>query len=66
MRNGVVKSLTKVECYSDGLMFVEISAKSVDLVLVQVYMPTTNHDDDEIENCMKRSVRHCTKKEEVK
>jgi hypothetical protein len=38
-----------VECYSDRLMFVKISAKPVDVVLVQVYMPTKNHDDDEIE-----------------
>ena len=30
-------------------MFVKISAKPVDIVLVQVYMPTTNYDD-EIEN----------------
>ena len=41
--------MTKAECYSDRLMFVKISAKPVDIVLVQVYMPTTNHDDDEIE-----------------
>jgi hypothetical protein len=49
LRNDVVKSLTKVECCSDRLMFVKISAKPVDIVLVQVYMPTTNHDDNEIE-----------------
>jgi hypothetical protein len=30
-------------------MFVKISAKPVDIVLGQVYMPTTNHDNDEIE-----------------
>jgi hypothetical protein len=30
-------------------MFVKISAEPVDIVLVQVYRPTTNHDDDEIE-----------------
>ena len=38
-----------MECYSDRLMFVKISAKLVDIVLVQVYMPTKNHDNDEIE-----------------
>ena len=43
------KRLTKVECYSDRLMFVKIIAKPVDIVLVQVYMPKTNHDSDEIE-----------------
>ena len=48
LRNYVVKRLTKVEYYSDRL-FVKISAKPVDIVLVQMYMPTTNHDDGEIE-----------------
>ena len=48
LRNDVVKCLTKVECYSDRLKFVKIRAKLVDM-LVQVYMPTTNHDDNEIE-----------------
>jgi len=42
-----------VECCSDRLMFVKISAKPVDIVLVQVYMPTTNHDDDKIEKLYK-------------
>ena len=46
LRNDVVKRLTKVEYYSDRIMFVKISAKPVDIVLVQVYMPITNHDDD--------------------
>jgi hypothetical protein len=40
LRNDVIKRLTKVECYSDRLMFVTISTKPVDIVLVQVYMPT--------------------------
>ena len=30
-------------------MFVKISAKPVDIVLVQLYMSTTIHDEDEIE-----------------
>ena len=41
LRNDDVKRLTKVECCSDRLMFVKISAKPVDIVLVQVYMTTT-------------------------
>jgi hypothetical protein len=47
LRNYVVKRLTKVECYSDRF-FVKISANPVDIVLVQMYMSTTNHDDNEI------------------
>ena len=46
MRNNIVKRLTMAECYSDGLMFVKISVKPVDIVLVQVYMSTTNHDHE--------------------
>jgi hypothetical protein len=49
LRNDVGKCLTKLECYSDRLIFVKISAKPVNIVLVQVYVPTTNHDDDKIE-----------------
>ena len=46
-----------MECCSDILMLVKISAKPVDIVLVQVYvkyMPIENHDDDEIEKTVRR------------
>jgi hypothetical protein len=41
-----VKHVSKVEWYSDKLMFVKISAKPVDIVIVQVYIPTMNHDKE--------------------
>ena len=34
-------------------MFVQVNAKPVDIVLVQVYMPKKDHDDDEIEELYK-------------
>ena len=49
LRNDDVKRLPKVGCCSDRLMFVKISVKPVDIVLVQVYMPTANQDENEIE-----------------
>ena len=49
LRNYVFKQLTNVECYSVRLVFVNVSEQPVDILLVQVYTPTTNHDDDEIE-----------------
>ena len=49
LRIDIVKCLTKVECYSDTLMVVKVSVKPVDIVLVQVYISTTNHDSDKIE-----------------
>ena len=52
--------MTKVECYSDRLIFVKISVENVDVVLVQVYMATTNHGDDKIEKLYKeiRKILH--------
>jgi hypothetical protein len=47
-------------------MFVKISTKPIDIVLVQVYLPTIDHNDVEIEKCTMRSVTYCIKKEEVK
>ena len=41
--------MTKVECYSDRFTFVKICAKSLDIVMGKVYMPTINPEDDEIE-----------------
>ena len=38
--------MTKVECYSDRLMIGKISAKPVDVGIVQVYMPTTDPSDE--------------------
>ena len=52
--------------YSDTLIFVKISAKPVDIVLMQVHMPTTNHDDDELGNCTTKLMTYSIKKEEVK
>ena len=37
MRNDTVKYVTKVERYSDTLIFAKVSAKPVDTVTVQVY-----------------------------
>jgi len=45
-------------------MFVQISANPVDIMLVKVYMLTTNHDNDEIEKPYEEISE--IKKEEVK
>jgi hypothetical protein len=49
-RIDIVKHVTKVECYRDRLMFVKISAKPVDIMIVQVYeyIPTMDYDDVKI------------------
>ena len=38
-----------VDQISDRLMVVKIQGEPIDIVLIQIYMPTTNHDDEEVE-----------------
>ena len=43
------KRVSEVEQISDRMIVVKLQAEPVDVVLVQVYMPTTDHEDEEIE-----------------
>ena len=54
-----VERVIKVE--SDRLIFVEISTKPFDILTVQVYMPKTDHDDEDMKKCMMKSVTYYIK-----
>lgn len=41
--------VTKVIQHSDRLMLVKIQAEPVNLVIIQVYMPTSDHSEEEVE-----------------
>ncbi|CAF1175198.1 unnamed protein product [Didymodactylos carnosus] len=43
------KRVKKVVQHSDRLILVKIEAEPVDIVIVQVYMPTSASDDEEVE-----------------
>ena len=45
----VAKRVTCVEQVSDRILAVKISAMPVDMLIVQIYMPTTDHEDEEVE-----------------
>lgn len=45
----VAKRVTKVIQHSDRLLLVKVQAEPVDLVIIQVYMPTADHAEDEVE-----------------
>ncbi len=45
----VAKRIIEIEQCNDRLMMIKISATPVDIAIIQVYMPTTTHNDDEIE-----------------
>jgi len=43
------KCVTSVERHSDRLLVVNLHASRRDFVLIQVYMPTTAHTDEEVD-----------------
>jgi exonuclease III len=49
MRKSVVKSVVKKSEYSDRLIAVKLKAEPVSIFIVQVYMPTSEYEDDEVE-----------------
>jgi exonuclease III len=56
--------VTKIVPHSDRLLLVRIKADPVDIVLLQVYMPTTEAEDEEIE-LMYEQIEDLTKKEKA-
>src|SRR5437867_6743451 len=46
----MAKRIVEVEKCSDRLIMVKVNATPVDMVLIQVYMPTTTHEDYEVED----------------
>ena len=43
------RRVMSVDQTSDRLVVVKIQGEPIDIVLIQIYMPTTNHDDEEVE-----------------
>ena len=43
------KRVTKIVLHSERLILVKLKAEPVDLVIIQVYMPTSEHEDTEVE-----------------
>ena len=41
--------MTKIVLHSERLILVKLKAEPVDLVIIQVYMPTSAHEDTEVE-----------------
>ena len=48
--NETAKRVTTVVQHSDRLILVKIQAEPVDIVIIQVYMPTSTHSDEEVED----------------
>jgi len=50
--------VTAVELKSDRLMMISLKDKSRDIVIVHEYMPTSRHDDGEVEDIYEHH-HHC-------
>src|SRR3989442_914724 len=55
------KRVVEVEKCSDRLFMVKVRATPVDMVIIQVYMPTTAHEDDEVEEMYEQIERIISK-----
>jgi exonuclease III len=49
LNSNVKKCVHSIEKLTDRLMKITIQAEPVNLVIIQVYMPTSDHDDNEID-----------------
>jgi len=45
----VTRSVTSVERHGDKMIVVRLKGYSINIMVVQVYMPTTAHNDEEID-----------------
>ena len=50
----VARRVTEVHQVSDRLIMVKVSATPVDMAIIQVYMPTTANEDENIEQIYKQ------------
>jgi exonuclease III len=49
VHKSIVKSVVKKSVYSDRIIAVKLKAETVSMLTVQVYMPTSGYEDDEVE-----------------
>jgi exonuclease III len=49
VHKSVVKSVVKKSVYSDRVIAVKLKAEPVSTLIVQVYMPTSEYEDDKVE-----------------
>ena len=52
VHKSVVRSVVKKIVYNDRIIAIKLKAEPVNVLIVQVYMPTSDYEDDEVENCV--------------
>ena len=49
LHKSVVRSVVKKIVYNDRIIAIKLQAELINILMIQVYMPTSEHEDDEIE-----------------
>ena len=49
VHKSTVRSVVKKIVYNDRIIAIKLQAEPVSILMMQVYMPTTEHEDDEVE-----------------
>jgi hypothetical protein len=52
VHKSVVRNVVKKIVYNDRIIAIKLQAEPINIFMMQVYMPTSEHEDDEVENCM--------------
>jgi len=45
----IVRSVVKKIAYNDRIIAIKLQAEPINILMMQVYMPTSEHEDDEVE-----------------
>jgi hypothetical protein len=49
VHKSVVRNVVKKIVYNDRIIGIKLQAEPINILMVQVYMPTSEHEDDEVE-----------------
>ena len=49
VQKSVVRSAVKKIVYNDRIIAIKLQAEPINILMIQVYMPTSEHEDDEVE-----------------
>jgi exonuclease III len=49
VHKSIVRSVFKKIVYGDGIIAINLQAQPINILMMQVYIPTSEHEDDEVE-----------------
>jgi len=52
VHKSVVRSVVKRIVYNDRIIAIKLQAEPINILMIQVYMPSSEHEDDEVEELL--------------